>query len=96
MPETWVDLLREFSSTDLQRGWEGVIKGDSDYPPTAKQFRDLCLKNAGSHAKNHQAYIDFKDPNHPSYEPPRIESDAMKSVRENTARTALAQMKGMF
>ena len=89
-------LLREFSSTDLQRGLEGVVKRESTFAPNAIEFRDLCLKNSHAHAKNHQAYIDFSDPNHPDYKAPRIESDAMKAVREATARTALIQMKGMF
>lgn len=96
MPETWTRLLNEFSSTDLKRGLEGLLKRESSWPPNGIEFRDLCLKNSHSHAKNHSAYIDFHDPNHPDYEAPRIESDEMKAERESTAKTALDQMKGMF
>lgn len=86
----------EFSSTDLERGLEATLKRDNNWPPNAIEFRNLCLKSSKVHAKNHEAYIDFDDPNHPNYEAPRIESDEMKSVREATARTTLTQMKGMF
>ncbi|MEE9223022.1 MAG: hypothetical protein V3V40_06155 [Nitrosomonadaceae bacterium] len=86
----------EFSSTDLKRGLEGLLKRDSNWPPNAIEFRDLCIKNSKAHAKNHTAYIDFSDPEHPNYEPPRIESYEMKKEREASAKTALAQMKGMF
>lgn len=96
MPETWIQLLKGFSSTDLKRGLEAVLKSESSWPPNALEFRDLCLKNSQAHAKNHTAYIDFNDPDHPNFTEPRIESDAMKSERESTARTALDKMKGMF
>lgn len=96
MPETWAHLLMEFSSIDLKRGLEGLLKRDGNWPPNAIEFRDLCIKNSRAHAKNHAAYIDFNDPSHPNYEKPRIESDAMKTERESSAKTALDQMKGMF
>ncbi len=96
MPETWVRLLREFSSTDLKRGLEALLKREDTWPPNAVEFRTLCIKNSRSHAQNHAAYIDFNDPDHPNYTEPRIESDAMKSERESSARTALDKIKGMF
>ncbi len=96
MPETWARLLMEFSSIDLKRGLEGLIKRESSWPPNAIEFRDLCLKNSSAHAKNHAAYIDFNDPDHPDYKAPQIESDEMKFERESSARTALDKMKGMF
>ena len=96
IPKEWVDLLKEFSSTDLTRGLEGLLTRDNTYPPNALEFRDLCLKASKAHAKNHTAYIDFFHPDHPNYEPPRIESDEMRKEREASAKTALAEMKGMF
>ncbi len=88
--------MREFSSTDLKRGLEGLLKRDDKWPPNAIEFRDLCIKNSKAHSQNHVAYMDFNDPDHPDYSPPRIESDEMKSERESSAKTALDQMKGMF
>ncbi len=96
MPETWISLLMEFSSTDLKRGLEGLLKRTDTWPPNALEFRDLCLKNSHAHAKNHTAYIDFNDPGHPNYQENQIESDAMKNERESSAKTALDKMKGMF
>lgn len=96
MPETWIRLLMEFSSTDLKRGLNGLLERNSTWPPNAIEFRDLCLENSSSHAKNHAAYIDFHDPKHPNYVEPRIESDEMKFERESTARKTLSSMKGLF
>lgn len=96
MPETWRRLLKEFSSTDLKRGLQGLLKRQDKWPPNAIEFRNMCLKNSHSHAKNHTAYIDFNDPEHPDYQAPRIESDEMKSERETTGKAALDQMKEMF
>jgi len=75
---------------------EALLKREDNWPPNAVEFRDLCLKNSKAHAKNHAAYIDFNDPAHPDYRPPRIESDSMKSERESIALTELNKMKAMF
>ena len=63
----------EFSKSERERG-----NDDFEWPDIAKILGSLKHRISPD-GNNSSAYIDFKDPKHPSYEAPRIESDESKS-----------------
>ena len=68
---------------------------DFDWPDIAK-ILGLLKNQISPDGRNSTAYIDFKDPRHPDYQPPRIENLTQRQRREKLAKDSLANLKAMF
>ena len=93
IPDTWERLLKGISPNRIEQGLNRVLTRRETWPPNAAEFRQLCLPDTISpDGNNSSAYIDFKDPKHPSYEAPRIESDDAKKRRMTARQKAMREM----
>lgn len=90
-------LLTDISPEQISDGLNNLVKRTEEWPPSAIEFRNLCLpKKISPDGKNSTAYIDFKDPRHPDYQPPRIENLTQRQRREKAAKDTLTNLKSMF
>jgi len=102
--ETWGRLLTGISPDQIKDGLEKLKTREDTWPPNAQEFRQLCLPNTTSpDGKNAAAYIDFKDPKHPSndpdnpeYCPKGLEDLTKKGKSRAKGRETLDSLKGML
>jgi hypothetical protein len=88
--------LTGISPEQIKLGLEAIVDREEHWPPNAKEFRQLCVGVKSDHSINSTAYIDFNNPDHPSYKAPRIESDEHKAETRKTGNNELAAMQGLF
>lgn len=87
----------DVSPEQIGHGVANLISRKEEWPPSAVEFRNLCLpEKISPDGKNSTAYIDFKDPRHPYYQKPRIENLTQRERREKVARESLDNLKAMF
>ena len=88
--EHWVQLLTEFTPAQIDSGFNKLLSWDSDFPPTALQFRKMCLPATISpNGGNSGAYIIYKPEK-------LIEDRGYVAKRKKAGKSALNAMKGLF
>ena len=100
---TWIACLKGLNELQIKKGLEACLTEYPVWPPGAAQYRAMCegrcLDKDGhdsSWAHSSEAYIDFSDPKHPSYEPKAIDSDEQKAKRNKKAQTEIQKLKKML
>ena len=96
--------MKGITPRQIADGLNNCLEMHPEWPPGAAQFRAACLGkfmdaegNDSSWQHNSGAYMDFKDPKHPSYEPPRkIESDSYKVRKKKAGNNALSNLKDIL
>ena len=103
MPEAWITLLKGITPKQITEGLNRVAVRGSTFPPNGAEFRNLCLgitmdKNGNDTTHQHKgaAHIEFNDPNHPSYQPKRIENDDYKTKKRKAGNAQLSGLRDMF
>ena len=100
---TWIACLKDLNELEIKKGLAACVEKYPEYPPGASLFRALCQGrdldaegNDSSWAHKSEAYVDFNDPAHPSYEPKRIESDEAKEIKRKNAKSQIAKLKNIL
>jgi hypothetical protein len=90
MPESWVLLLTGITPDQIKDGLNRIPTRKSDWPPNAKEFRELCLpKKISPDGTNVEAYLPYMPIK-------KLTDQTAIEKRKKAGQTELEKMKALW